>query len=185
MISNELSNNSTILNLEFNFDKGECDSPNSEVSRVKNALTDVFGEESFNLEITPNGVRLISDFIFNKINTMSKTKELLKPILDRMKNLDLDKSFTSEPIPRIGVDKDNGFLYCPMAYTDEKERMALFGSLPNEFDDEVWQDYIQNHLIPVQKRMSMNELFKKLCQVNDILGGGILDSDSFNEREKE
>lgn len=183
-LSNELSNNATILDLEFDFTKEESEEPNAEVMRIKGFLEEVFGENQFNLEMTPKGCRLISNFIYSKINTMDKTKILLKPVLGRMRNLDLNCSFTGKPIPRVGVDPDKGFLYSPSDETTEKLRNGLFGQTTSYLDDEYWKDYIVNNLIPSGNRMSMNELFKKLSRVDKLLAGEMLDEDELNEREE-
>ena len=45
-VSNELSNNGTIFDLEFDFNKEESEEPNSEVMRVKGFLEEIFGEDS-------------------------------------------------------------------------------------------------------------------------------------------
>lgn len=183
-ISNELSNNGTILDLEFDFDKEEAEEPNAEVMRVKGYLEQIFGENSFNLEMTPKGCRLISKFIYGKINTMEKTKTMLKSVLGRMRNLDINLSFTSQPIPRVGFDPDKGFLYSPADETTEKLRNGLFGQTVSYLDDEYWKDYIVHNLIPVTgNRMSMNELFKKLSLVDKLLAGEILDEDELKEKE--
>lgn len=183
-VSNELSNNGTILDLEFDFNKEESEEPNSEVMRTKGFLEEVFGIDKFNLEMTPKGCRLISNFFYGKTNTMDKTKTLLKPVLGRMRNLDLDLSFTTQPIPRVGFDPDKGFLYSPADETTEKLRNGLFGQSTSYLDDEYWKDYIVHNLIPVNgNRMSINELFKKLSLVDKLLAGEILDEDEIKEKE--
>ena len=106
-----------------------------------------------------------------------------KKIIDYI--VDLDLSFTSQPIPRVGFDPDKGFLYSPSDETTEKLRNGLFGQSTSYLDDEYWKDYIVHNLIPVNNgnRMSINELFKKLSLVDKLLAGEILDEEELKEKE--
>lgn len=185
-MSSELSNNSTILNLEFNYDMGESQEPNSEVMKVKDFLCQVFGNESFNMEITPNGCRLISNFLYVKLNTMSKTKDVFKSVLTRFRNLDIETSFTDKPIPRVGYDRIKGFLYMPVDEITEKFRMTLFGQKVTYLDEEFWKDYIIHHIVPFEgERLNMTKVLQKLEQVNRLLGGDNLDEEEAAEIEQE
>lgn len=184
-ISNEFSNNNTLLNLEFNYDLEETKEPNGEVLKIRGFLENVFGLDSFNMEMIPNGCRLISNFMYSKINTMEKTKHVLSNALTRFKNLDLNASFTINPIPRIGYDKITGFLYSPTDELNEKYRNSLFGTHTDFFSEEFWESYIQNNLIPYKAdRMNMSTLYEKLEQVNRLIGGDILDEEEIKELER-
>ncbi len=170
MISPELGNQRTLFQLDIDFDIGDTNLPNIEVTKVFNALNQAFDPYSFNLEITPNGCHIVSNFTYTRIHQLVEVKKQFASVLRRIKNLDLDASFSPVPLKRIGYDEKRHFFYAPHDSSNGSIRNKLFMN-KNPYANAFWQDYIEKNLIPDDKDISYISLTKMLGKFEEIVKG--------------
>ena len=170
MISPDLGSNKTLLQFDLDYKLNETNEPDREALRVFNNLKKAFGEYKFNMEVTPGGCHIVSDFNYTRLHEMIDTKKQLESYLGRIKNLDVDASFSPVPFKRIGYDISRNFMYMPTNKPSSKLRQQiLMGKI--EIHEIFWKEYITNNLLGDDKNMSLIELSKHLEKFNNLMGG--------------
>ena len=169
MISPDLQDHHTLLQFDIDYKLNETTEPDMEIMRVYKALSEAFHPLEFNLEITPGGGHIVSNFNYIRLHEMLDTKKFLKSYFDRVKNLDIDASFRPTPLKRIGYDKSKGFWYTPVHSINSNIRNKLFNKR-FKMSELFWTDYIEHKLLGNEISISFESMRKSLEKFHEILG---------------
>jgi hypothetical protein len=169
LISNDFKD-FALLQFDIDFKRNETNEPNQDANKIFKTLNKVFKDYGgFDMEITPGGCHIVSKFLYKKkFHSMIIHKNRVKHFLHRVRNLDIDASFSISPMRRVGFEERRGFWFTPSSETTNALRNTLYTKTP-PYSDIFWSDYIKS-MVP-KKKIAFSDVIEKLEEFHDILGG--------------
>ena len=169
LISPDLGSNQTLLQFDIDYKLDETSEPDKESMRVMKVLKMAFKDYAFNMEVTPGGCHIVSDFTYTRVHELLETKKALAGYLSKIRNLDINASFSPNPLKRIGYDKSRNFMYMPTFQPTTKLRSQILMGKIN-IHEEFWKEYITKNLLGNEsKTLSFIELGKRLEKFDKLM----------------